>query len=192
MSLGGRIRSARKALALSSVELGRRIGVAHQSILRTELGQTQPEKRTLILLAQELKDDFGEAWLKPYAKPQLRVIRIVGRVAAGKPIDEIVEGESISVDPDLIKLAGDVCALAVKGESMISDHILDEDILICRRALPTDVRPNAIAVVELEDLGAVVKRWKRKGQSVTLGSETYNVKQITRVFEVAGLIRKMR
>ncbi len=66
-TLGGRIRAARKAAGLSSVELGRRVGIAHQSILRSELGQTAPEKRTLILLAQELKTDFGLPWLKPHA-----------------------------------------------------------------------------------------------------------------------------
>jgi len=191
-TLGGKIRAARKQAGLSAETLGKRIGIAHQSLTEIERNETKPERRTLILLAQELGDTFGEAWLRAHVKGQPRSVRVEGRVAAGEPIDEVVEGETVAVDPDLVKLTGDVCALSVKGESMIADHILENDILICRRASPADVRPNAIAVVELEDIGATVKRWKRKGQSVTLGSQTYSVSQVRRVFEVAGLIRTMK
>lgn len=196
--------------------LAEKAKTTNQTISRIELGQSSPEdartRRTIILIARALNKSFGEKWLRDELQqdrrdvairqvkvrpsrsslPPPRQAPIVGRVAAGRPIDHVIEGETETVDvPRLIKFTNETCALSVAGESMVSDHILDRDILICRRMSPNDMPPNAIAVVELHDLGATVKRWRRKGQSVTLGSETYSVKQIRQTFQVTGLIRKM-
>jgi SOS-response transcriptional repressor LexA len=188
-TLGGRIRAARKEAKLSAQSLSARIGIRHQSLTEIERGETKPERRTLILLAQALETDFGDATLREHVPKRQRDIPVVGRVAAGKPIERIEPDRALTVGPDVIKRVEKVIAFEVEGESMLEDHILDSDILLCREVEPTR---NAIAVVEFDDNTATVKRWRPKGQSVTLGSEVYSLKRIRRTFEVLALIRKMR
>lgn len=199
-TLGGKIRLARLAKELSTPELGRRVGISHQSIVRTELGQTEPDRTTLIRLAQELKDDFGLPWLKRYAVDAPREIPIEGRVAAGEPIIAIEEGETVTIDERLIRATGDVVALRVSGNSMVADHILDGDVLICRRT--PEPRKDSIVVVDFKgEVGASIKRWRRKGDTVILSSDhhskempkyEYPTWRLGKVFEVIGLIRRMK
>jgi SOS-response transcriptional repressor LexA len=163
--------------------------VSDVTITYIETGQTNPARRTLILLAQVLENDFGDPDLRQYAQKRQRDIPIVGRVAAGKPIERVEDDKTLTIGPEIVKRADDMLAFEVEGESMTGDHIIDSDVLLCREVLPGR---DAIAVVEFDDDTATVKRWKPKGKSVTLGSESYSIKRIRRTFEVVGLIRKMR
>jgi transcriptional regulator with XRE-family HTH domain len=63
-TLGGRIRAARERAGLTTVQLGARIGVADVTVTLVETGKSNPARRTLILLAQVLEDDFGVEWLR--------------------------------------------------------------------------------------------------------------------------------
>ncbi|TGS91642.1 repressor LexA, partial [Mesorhizobium sp. M8A.F.Ca.ET.213.01.1.1] len=61
-------------------------------------------------------------------------IPVMGRIAAGVPIDAIQhQTHSISVPPDMIS-GGEHYALEVKGDSMIEAGIFDGDTVIIRNA----------------------------------------------------------
>ena len=54
---------------------------------------------------------------------------LLGRVAAGAPIDAVVSDETVSVPEDLVG-ARDTYALRVQGDSMIDEQIRDGDLVI--------------------------------------------------------------
>ncbi|MBW1774856.1 MAG: repressor LexA, partial [Deltaproteobacteria bacterium] len=57
---------------------------------------------------------------------------LLGRVAAGKPIEAVEDVDTMEVPPSMIG-SGDYFVLQVKGDSMQDDGILDGDFLIVRK-----------------------------------------------------------
>ena len=85
---------------------------------------------------------------------------LLGRVAAGKPIEAIEDVSAIDVPPSMIG-TGDHFVLLVQGNSMEEDGILDGDYVVVRKQ-PT--AENGETVVALIDNEATVKKYyKRKG-----------------------------
>lgn len=82
---------------------------------------------------------------------------LLGKIAAGKPIEAIANQQSINITEEL---AGDNrYALQVKGDSMIDVGILDGDIVIVRQA--TTARNGDIVVALINDEEATLKRFKK-------------------------------
>jgi repressor LexA len=85
---------------------------------------------------------------------------LLGRVAAGKPIEAIEDVSAIDVPPSMTG-TGDHFVLLVQGNSMEEDGILDGDYVVVRKQ-PT--AENGETVVALIDNEATVKKYyKRKG-----------------------------
>jgi repressor LexA len=110
----------------------------------------------------------------PPARPGYAV-PILGRVAAGQPLfaSENREGELHIAPASLPGRGEDLFALRVHGESMISAHICDGDLVLVRRqdsASPNDI---VVALVESEsgEGEATVKRFSRDGERVVLKPE---------------------
>ncbi len=122
-------------------------------------------------------------------------IPVMGRIAAGVPIDAIQhKTHSISVPPDMIS-GGEHYALEVKGDSMIEAGIFDGDTVIIRNA--NTANPGEIIVALVDDEEATLKRFRRKGASIAL--EAANPAYETRIFgpdrvkvqgRLVGLIRR--
>ncbi|PBC09015.1 transcriptional repressor LexA [Mesorhizobium sp. WSM3859] len=122
-------------------------------------------------------------------------IPVMGRIAAGVPIDAIQhQTHSISVPPDMI-MGGEHYALEVKGDSMIEAGIFDGDTVIIRNA--STASPGEIVVALVDDEEATLKRFRRKGASIAL--EAANPAYETRIFgpdrvkvqgKLVGLIRR--
>ncbi len=122
-------------------------------------------------------------------------IPVMGRIAAGVPIDAIQHRtHSISVPPDMIS-GGEHYALEVKGDSMIEAGIFDGDTVIIRNA--NSANPGEIIVALVDDEEATLKRFRRKGASIAL--EAANPAYETRIFgpdrvkvqgRLVGLIRR--
>jgi repressor LexA len=74
----------------------------------------------------------------PYSLP------LIGRIAAGAPIEAINQPEEIVITDQL--LGDNRYMLEVKGDSMIEDNICDGDWVICERCQKT---PNGTIVVAL-------------------------------------------
>jgi repressor LexA len=122
-------------------------------------------------------------------------IPVMGRIAAGVPIDAIQhKTHSISVPPDMI-MGGEHYALEVKGDSMIEAGIFDGDTVIIRNA--STANPGEIIVALVDEEEATLKRFRRKGASIAL--EAANPAYETRIFgpdrikvqgRLVGLIRR--
>ncbi len=122
-------------------------------------------------------------------------IPVMGRIAAGVPIEAIQhKTHSISVPPDMVS-GGEHYALEVKGDSMIEAGIFDGDTVIIRNA--STANPGEIIVALVDDEEATLKRFRRKGASIAL--EAANPAYETRIFgpdrvkvqgRLVGLIRR--
>lgn len=92
-------------------------------------------------------------------------IWLLGRVAAGAPIEPIERAEPIEVPRSMLRRAGDHFALQVRGDSMADAGILDGDLVVVRSQATAE---NGETVVALVEGLATVKRLHREGQQVWL------------------------
>lgn len=106
---------------------------------------------------------------KPEAAPtevtSVQSLPLLGRVAAGRPIEAVQSPEFLEVPTSLLKRSGDHFILKVQGDSMIGDGILDGDYVIIRKQ---DSAENGETVVALIDNEATIKRYQRKAGKVEL------------------------
>ncbi len=82
---------------------------------------------------------------------------LLGRVAAGRPIEAIEDRRVVEVPPSMAG-SGECFVLQVLGDSMEEDGILDGDFVVVRRQ---PVAQNGDIVVALIDNEATVKRYYR-------------------------------
>lgn len=119
---------------------------------------------------------------------------MMGRIAAGVPIEAISEASrNVSVPQSMVG-AGDHYALEVKGDSMIEAGINDGDVVVIRETRVADNGDIVVALVEGHE--ATLKRFRRNGNAIAL--EAANPAYETRVFRddqvkvqgrLVGLIR---
>jgi repressor LexA len=102
-------------------------------------------------------------------QPRLVRIPVVGRIAAGLPI-EAIEDPSDVIELPLGSVPDDCYALRVRGTSMIEDHIDDGDLVVVRPQHSVDNGDIAVAIVSdaTENGGATLKRFYLEGQTVRL------------------------
>ncbi len=122
-------------------------------------------------------------------------VPVMGRIAAGTPIEAIQDHtHTIAVPTDMIG-PGDHFALEIKGDSMIDAGIFDGDLAIIRKSSTANTGDIIVALVDEEE--ATLKRLRRKGQSIAL--EAANEAYETRIFgpdrikvqgRLVGLIRR--
>jgi|CXWL01.1.fsa_nt_gi repressor LexA len=121
-------------------------------------------------------------------------LRLVGRIAAGAPIEAIEDAEIIDLEEIFASDHG-VFALQVKGDSMIEDAIADGDYVVCeRRTTPYN---GETVVALLEDGEATLKRFYREKSRIRLQPANSNYQPIyaTEVHiqgVVIGVIRHKR
>ncbi len=95
-----------------------------------------------------------------------RTIPVVGRIAAGAPIDSLeTDEEPLPLSPDAFATSGDVVALRVEGDSMSDAGILSGDFAIIRRQ--PEVENGEVAAVTLDGEGTL-KVWRRRGSQIEL------------------------
>lgn len=89
---------------------------------------------------------------------------LLGRVAAGKPIEAVEDVGAIEVPPSMIG-GGEHFVLQVKGDSMREDGILNGDFVVVRKQATAEKGETVVALINNE---ATVKRYYRKGDHVEL------------------------
>jgi len=99
---------------------------------------------------------------------------LLGRVAAGKPIEAVEDMDVIEVPPSMIG-RGDYFVLQVKGSSMKEDGILNGDFVVIRKQ-PT--AENGETVVALINNEATVKKYYKKRGHVELRPAHKGMKSI--------------
>src|SRR6202171_1627279 len=93
-------------------------------------------------------------------------VPVMGRIAAGTPIEAIQNrSHTINMPPELLT-AGEHFALEVRGDSMIEAGILDGDIALLKRMDAADTGDIVVALIDDED--ATLKRFARRGASIAL------------------------
>jgi repressor LexA len=120
---------------------------------------------------------------------------VLGRIAAGTPIEAIQhERERMVVPADMIG-AGEHFVLEVQGDSMIEAGILDGDYVVIKKGDTANSGEIVVALVMGEE--ATLKRLRKKAGSIAL--EAANPRYQTRVFgpdqvevqgKLVGLIRR--
>ncbi len=91
---------------------------------------------------------------------------LVGRIAAGQPIlaEENIE-DYLFVPRAMVPNQADGFLLKVKGDSMLEDHILDGDMVVCRIQPTAKNGEIVVAVIEGE---ATIKRFYREKDHIRL------------------------
>ena len=120
---------------------------------------------------------------------------VMGRIAAGVPIEAIAEiSHHIAVPGSMLSGKGHHYALEVKGDSMIEAGINDGDIVVIREQSTAENGDIVVALVEESE--ATLKRFRRRGSMIAL--EAANPAYETRVLpdhavrvqgRLVGLIR---
>ena len=128
------------------------------------------------------------------AANDVRELPVLGRIAAGTPIDAIQHERDRMQVPEALLGAGEHFVLEVQGDSMINAGILDGDHVVIRRSPTANSGEIVVALVGEE---ATLKRLRKKGASIAL--EAANPAYETRIFgpdqvqvqgRLVGLIRR--
>jgi repressor LexA len=125
----------------------------------------------------------------------VRELPVLGKIAAGTPIDAIQHERDRIPVPESMLGAGEHFILEIQGDSMIDAGILDGDQVIIKRGDTAHSGEIVVALVMGEE--ATLKRLRKKGASIAL--EPANKAYETRIFgpdqvqvqgKLVGLIRR--
>ena len=108
-------------------------------------------------------------------KPPVREIPLLGRIAAGSPVESVEQREVLN----FADFAGnaETFALEVRGNSMIDDHICDGDLILLEKA--AQARDGDIVVALVAGSETTLKRFYREpGDQVRLQPANSSLKPI--------------
>lgn len=158
MTIGERIKSIRDKLNISQVDFADKINVSKQTLYKYEnniITNIPSDKIEAIASIGKVSPAYIMGWDVIPSKKKGVVINVLGRVAAGIPIEaieEIIDTEEITED---LAQTGDFFGLQIHGDSM-EPRICDGDIVIVRKQEDADSGDIVIAMVNGDD--AVCKR----------------------------------
>ena len=122
-------------------------------------------------------------------------IPLLGKIAAGTPIEAISNFDKFVEIPSSFLPYGDSYALKVDGDSMIDEGIYDGDMVIISKK--TNVINGDIVVALIDSEEATLKKFRKKGDSIALEPANINYKtqiygpdRITIQGKMCALIRK--
>jgi repressor LexA len=150
-------------------EIGTAVGLTSSSTVHAHLANLErlgllrrdPAKpRALNLVGRPAKA------APPPEQPGVRMLPLLGQIAAGAPLLAEGQVEELLPVPELLTASGENFLLRVRGDSMIDDGIHDGDYVVLRRQ---DTAENGEIVAALVDGGeATVKRLYREDGRVRL------------------------
>jgi repressor LexA len=172
--------------------------------MRTHLGLNSPSTVHHLLTALELE---GLIRRIPHTARAIEIIAadpssneceipLLGIIAAGHPIEAVLNNETVCVTRDMLGRRGRTFALKVRGDSMIGDGILDGDLIIVESSQTAANGQMVVALVDNSD--ATVKHFylDRSGVRLEAANPRYkpiHIKPPDRVSIqgiVIGVIRK--
>ena len=103
-------------------------------------------------------------------------IPILGKIAAGLPIEAIFDNTNYIELPETLLKKGEYFILNVEGDSMIEAGIFDGDQVVIRKA--NDANNGEIVVALIDNNEATLKRIFKRGQQVALQPENSNYKTV--------------
>lgn len=106
---------------------------------------------------QTLKESPRRSLLHtPSEREEILSLPLLGKVAAGRPLEAFEYNEFVDVPPSLVRNPSKSFALRVSGQSMIEDGIFDGDIIIVQKQATAS---NGEIVVATVDNESTVKRF---------------------------------
>jgi len=160
----------------SYAQIARHFGVKSRATIAKHIAAL--ERRGL--LTRKHEDGSFALTVKVDDAEALCEVKLLGRVAAGAPLEVVDYEETIPVPRFLLGRVRPerVYALRVKGDSMIDEHICDGDIALIENR--TDARDGEIVVALLvEENQATLKRLYRRGANIELHPANSQLQPLT-------------
>lgn len=144
------------------------VRLERQGLLKKELNARRGSQVLSTTLPSQGFDSEDGVEQTEESQPHSRAVPLplLGRVAAGRPIEAVLNSESVDVPESMLR-GGDNFVLHVKGDSMIGDGILDGDYVIVKRQSNAQEGQTVVALLNNE---ATLKRYRRKGSQIELHS----------------------
>ena len=111
-------------------------------------------------------------------KKNINEIPVLGKIAAGTPIEAIQNEVSKVIIPQALSKDGEHFGLKISGDSMIEAGINDGDTVIVRKT--NTANSGQIIVALIDDHEAMLKRIRKKGKVIAL--ESANKRYETKIF----------
>ncbi|MEK2646929.1 transcriptional repressor LexA [Bdellovibrio sp. BCCA] len=136
------------------------------------------------------------------ARDEILSLPLLGKVAAGQPIEALKHDEFVDVPPSMVRNPSKSFALKVQGDSMIEDGIFDEDIILVQKQESASNGDIIVATVDNEatvkrlylrarpDSGSNEKMVELRPSNSTMKSMWYSPEEVSIRGIVVGLIRK--
>lgn len=165
------LKTLREAKSLYQRDVAEAIGVDRTTYVKYERGDSEPSFQILKKLADffdvsiDCLLDHNASDFPAPSVPGSKWIPVLGRVAAGTPIEaieDILDYEEITPE---MAASGDFFALQINGDSM-EPKISDKDVVIVRKQ--DDCESGDIAVVLVNGEDATVKRIKKRPEGIIL------------------------
>lgn len=102
------------------------------------------------------------------------VLPLLGRIAAGQPIEAVENPETISL-ADFVR-SKEVFVLEVRGDSMQDEHIMSGDYVLVEKSKTAHNGEIVVALIDTTD--ATLKRFFREGDNVRLQPSNKNMQPI--------------
>ncbi|MBX3020969.1 MAG: transcriptional repressor LexA [Bdellovibrionales bacterium] len=137
----------------------RALQILHSSRSLSNLLATIPSSvKTPTTHPASIQPNKKEASFAEKSPPQRESLSLplLGRVAAGLPIEAFTDNEFVEVPSHLVRNAAKTFALIVQGQSMIEDGILDGDIIFVQKQSYAN---NGETIVAMVNNQATVKRF---------------------------------
>lgn len=174
MSLSKNLRYLRKKNDYSQEYISDLLGYkSYTTIQKWEMGLSEPSLAKLAQLSdlykvdldRLMKTDLEYAELNPSLKSKGVKIPVLGKVAAGVPIEaveEIIDYEEITEE---LAKTGDFFCLEISGDSM-SPRMVEKDVVVVRKQ--EDIESGEIAVVCVNGVDATVKKVVKHENGISL------------------------
>lgn len=174
-----RVRELRLAKSLSQEQLAEKIGLTKQAISQYERGERNPSMTVLDALCDffNVSSDYllgkdsvtlrfvGKDEIDKLESKSCVRIPVLGRVAAGVPIDAIEDVLDWEEIPEAMAATGEFFGLRIKGDSM-QPRIAEGDVVIVRSQ--PDAESGDVVIVQVNGDRATCKRLMKHETGISL------------------------
>ena len=171
MKIGERIKARRKELGLTADDVASMLGKNRATIYRYESSEIENLPVNVLEPLSKILQTTPAVlmgWNENHKKPEkVKGIKIpvLGRVAAGIPIEAIEEVEDYEEIPETMATRGEYFALMIKGVSM-EPKFSDGDVVIVRKQ--DHIESGEIGVVIVNGSDATVKKIMKQEDGIML------------------------
>jgi repressor LexA len=168
MNIGNRIKARRKELGLSADDVATKLGKNRATVYRYESNAIENLPTSILEPLAKILETTPAAlmgWEKMNHKKRSVKIPVLGRVAAGIPIETVEDIEDYEEIPETMAASGEFFALRIQGKSM-EPRILDGDVVIVRKQ--EDIESGEIGVVVVNGSDATVKKVMKEENGIML------------------------